>query len=345
MNYAKMKICLMVLSVVVLAGEENDPPRDLYGFLKKYIRFSDKEFAEMKEREVVVKLIDSDVEREVAAFGIMRVNISMEKFVSYLTDHRFLIEASTALQSGEFSSPPTVADIQDLTLDPGDLKAIKKCKIGDCDIKLSVKAIERLHSEIDWSAPDHETQALKLLREMVVGYVQSYLSGGNAAMAVYHDQKYPLPLVEEFHDLLRESPYLYVYQPQFHEYLENYPAIELQGVDDFIYWAKEDFGAKRQVITLNHTIVYHPLERKIADVLIASKQLYASHYFEASFSITALAVDPEDRAPGFYLIHLNRSRLDVLRHPKFGFVKNKIRNGIRKLLRRKMTLLKERAEK
>lgn len=337
-------VIVLTFSNIALAQDGNEKPRDLYGFLKKYIDFSDKEFSRMKSGAVVVKLIDTRVEREVAAFGIMRVNITMDKFVNNLTNHDLLIESSTVLESGEFSNPPVVSDIQNLTLDPGDLKAIKTCKIGDCDFKLSAKAIEQLHTEIDRSAPENKGHILMLLRKMMVGYVQSYLTAGNAAMAVYHDKKYPLPLVKEFHDLLRESPYLYVYQPKFHDYLENYPQIKLPGTDGFIYWAKEDFGAKRQVISLSHIVIYHPPERKIADVLIASKQLFASHYFEASFGITALANDPDDGEPGFYLIHLNRSRLDVLRHPKFGFIKNRIKNGIRELLQKKMVAVKKKAE-
>jgi hypothetical protein len=48
--------------------------------------------------------------------------------------------------------------------------------------------------------------------------------------------------------------------------------------------------------------------------LIASKQIYASHYFEASLELTALveAKEPGENS-GFFLLYLNRSRLDNFR--------------------------------
>ncbi len=321
----------------------SDPsPASLQLFLEDFIHFTPREYASLKQGKIVTKLLDTSVEREVAVFGVMWLEVPLSLYLANLKDHRLLIETATALEYGEFRNPPQVADLAGLSLAPGDLEAIRECRIGDCDIKLSAQAIERIHREVDWSQPSSREQVEQLLRQMMVEYVQAYLEGGNSAMATYYDKEEPLRLVEEFHDLLRESPYLYSYQPDFHAYLEQYPRVKLAGVEDFIYWAKEDIGARRQVISLNHMIIYRPPRRKIADALFAAKQLYASHYLEASFGITALAEDPEDSQNGFYLIYLNRSRIDVLRHPRFGFIKGRIKKGVLKLLTKKMGLVKER---
>lgn len=45
--------------------------------------------------------------------------------------------------------------------------------------------------------------------------------------------------------------------------------------------------------------------------MIASKQIYASHYFDASLGLTFLL--GSDKAPIVYVMYLNRSRSDALR--------------------------------
>lgn len=180
----------------------------------------------------------------------------------------------------------------------------------------------------------------------MIQYVTSYLSGGNAALTEFDDQKYFLRLANEFHDLLKESPYLYVYAPEYHKYLEGYPHVPLSNVENFIYWSKEDIGTKRRVINITHMTLYQRPDTTIFEVLVASKKIYASHYFEAGLGLTALADDPENDRTGFYLLFLNRWRIDALRHPHFGgLLRKKVRGGLRKLYQKKMTLVKTRLEK
>ena len=45
--------------------------------------------------------------------------------------------------------------------------------------------------------------------------------------------------------------------------------------------------------------------------MIASKQIYATHYFDASLGLTVLVRRGE--GPGYYLMYLNRSRADALK--------------------------------
>jgi len=42
--------------------------------------------------------------------------------------------------------------------------------------------------------------------------------------------------------------------------------------------------------------------------VIATKQIWASHYYDGSLGITVLV----DASPGTYLVYLNRSRIDLL---------------------------------
>ena len=343
-----LALCTTLFCTASLSAQQGHArSRDLNRFLTEEIHFKAQDFADLQRGEIITRLLDSPVGREIAVFGIVRINASMKRFLELLPDAHLMIETTTAIESGTFSSPPAVSDLAGLTLDPDDFKAIMNCKIGDCDIKLSAETIREIQKLLN-DLPDGTDPAqviITALRKRMVGYVASYITGGNQALATYYDKKKPLRLVDEFHDMLRNSPYLYNYQPEFHHFLENYPASPLPGTKDFIHWAKEDIGANKRVISLIHMILYRPPKLRIADALIASKQIYASHYFEASLGITALAHVDEPQDQPFYLIHLNRSRIDVLRHVRFGFLKNKIKKGVVKLLRRKMSLVKQAAEK
>jgi hypothetical protein len=44
---------------------------------------------------------------------------------------------------------------------------------------------------------------------------------------------------------------------------------------------------------------------------IASKQIYAMHYFDASLGLTLLVPDPSAPLAATYVVYLNRSRIDV----------------------------------
>jgi hypothetical protein len=106
---------------------------------------------------------------------------------------------------------------------------------------------------------------------------------------------------------------------------------------------KENFGgkAKRATVSVNHVVFYQP--EASGEAIVASKQLYANHYYEASLGLTMMVEDPESSEPGFYLMHINRSRIDVLREvPRF--LAGDLFKGARELLDKKMKTVKKNAE-
>jgi len=53
--------------------------------------------------------------------------------------------------------------------------------------------------------------------------------------------------------------------------------------------------------------------------------------------------DPEGNNEGFYLIYINRSRIDLLRKIP-GFLAGKLFKGVHNLVHKKMTIVKENIE-
>jgi hypothetical protein len=319
--------------------------KNIYRFLEEVVGFSEKEIYRLQAGETIVKSLQTDVKHEVLVFGATYIEVRLQDYLANLDDYRLFVESALAEKGQLFSYPPKPGDFDSLYLDDLDIEALSECDVGNCAIKLPAHFIEIIQQNLNGSDQNFEVKANQLFREMLLNYTLSYMQKGNRAMLVYGDKKVPVKMVDEFHDLLQQTSFLYTYQPELYEYLEAYPDKRPANIEELFFWAKENIGAKRPVISLNHTVLYRPEKAKLADAIIASKQFYASHYFEASLGITGLAVTEKIQKKGFYLLYLNRSRLDVLRHPRFGFIKRKISAGIIDLLERKITRVKTVAEK
>jgi hypothetical protein len=108
----------------------------------------------------------------------------------------------------------------------------------------------------------------------------------------------------------------------------------LQLVDDAIVWSKIKFGLK-PVFAINHVRIYKRNREVGPQVLVASKQIYANHYFNASHALTAF-VNVPGASQGAYLVYENRSIADGLEGPfsklKRGVVEKKAVEGLRAIL-------------
>jgi hypothetical protein len=327
-------IAILVLLGAACRANAQETPEGLTTFLKDRIGLSTKDLAEVKRGAVVAKVLRSEPQ-EVAVFGIVRVNAPEDFFLERFRDIESYKKGTSVPQVKKFSTPPRIQDVHQLTVDREDFDSLKNCRVGSCDVKLSAQAIARLHEEIDWDAPDASEQVNELARASLLEYVNRYLTGGNKALTEYSDKKTPLRLADEFAAILNASPYIYDYEPEFYAYLRDYPAKRIDGSEDFIYWSKEKFGLK-PVISVTHVSIYR--KPQSGRTLIASKQIYASHYFEASLGLTAVVASSQQSEPGFYLLYLNRSRSDAL-HGGFsglarGQVKRSARNGMQKNMRK-----------
>ncbi|HLH30656.1 MAG TPA: hypothetical protein VKY31_05600 [Terriglobia bacterium] len=325
----------LLLCVVATALFAQAIPSDLESFLRERLAFTPLEIADLQRGQIVIKLPATMESREVAAFGIMRLQVPPDYYVSRFQDIVNFKKSENVLQIGKFSNPPKLEDLAGLSLEPADIEAIRQCHLNKCDVKMPAHFIERFMTDLDWTAPNYRERANALMRERLLEYVKGYLQGGNAELAEYRDKSYRLRLGDEFRSLLMPAPYMYDYSPEFENYLETYPRSRPQNALDFIYWSKEKFGLK-PVISITHVIISKRQRPDGNDVVIASKGIYASHYFEASLGLTALVRGPASDPSHSYLIYLNRSRADALRGPfssmKRALISSTLRDGARKTM-------------
>jgi hypothetical protein len=204
-------------------------------------------------------------------------------------------------------------------LPPDDLADLKDCRVGSCEIKLSQNALDRVRKTVDWSKPTASADVNALARQLALEYATAYREGGNARLAEYRDRDRPTFVAKEFESMVNRMPELTEYLPDIRRYLLEYPKYTLPSSTYFLYWQEAKFGLK-PTVRLNHVVI---IERPEA-MAVASKQIYASHYFWTALELRVLVPDPS-HGKGFWFVNVNRSRSDGLS----GFVGRLIRGKVR----------------
>src|SRR6266550_3434969 len=235
-------------------------------------------------------------------------------------------------------------DVAVATVPAHDVDDVKKCKPGDCKIKLPAAEMQRLQSEIDWSAADPGTQLNAYVRRRLVEYVTDYRKRGDSALVVYDDVG-GVHASDAFAALLAQSPYVYQDFPSLRQYLTAYPHAELDGAHEALFWADDSPSGLQPILSVTHQVVFAPSELP-GVTLMASKQIYANHYFEAVFDLTGI-VDRtrEGGKPGIYLVVLRRFRFDDLPSGGIFNIRGKVVGKLRDQLRADLEHQKAASEK
>jgi hypothetical protein len=285
--------------------------------------FEEKDFAALQLNQPVVRLAPASDKREIAVSGLVNIRAGAEDFLRSYRDSLTHKTNPAILEIGSFSSEPSLNDLDTLTLETGDIEDLKDCVVGDCQIKLSAPMIERFRKEIDWTAPNYQLAVTNLFKQMLLDYVRDYRTRGEAALIEYNDKQDEVSLAAEQRALNSASSYV--------KDLLAQTKSDLQLAEDSIVWSKIKFGLK-PVIAVNHVRIFRRNSDAGPQVLIASNQIYANHYFNASLALTAFVnVDQ-----GAYLVYENRSRADGLDGPfgklKRGVVEKKALEGLKSIL-------------
>jgi hypothetical protein len=140
--------------------------------------------------------------------------------------------------------------------------------------------------------------------------VGDYQKRGTAASMEYADESAPLNLGREFISLADSLGTGWNPFAALRQHLLDYPATGTPGTTDRLYWSKEKVG-RRTVVSITHLAVMRLHDECPAEYAVASKQIYGTHYFDASLGLTVLVPDRRTASPFTYLVYLNRSRIDL----------------------------------
>lgn len=305
---------MLIYSAAVAQGQTS--PAELHKLLQEKATFDETDLAALQRGETIVKVAPIQDKQEVAVSGLVSLRPNADEFLRSYRDSLTRRNNAAVMEIGTFGAVPTLADLQNLTLETKDIEDLKECVVGDCQIKLSSSMIERFAGEVNWQAEDYAQQATQLFKQMLLEYVKDYRARGDAALIQYHDKRDEVRLADEQQALTRVSSYL---NDVFATVNSSRSNAELRPFEELIVWSKIKFGLK-PVIAVNHVTIYKGNRDFGPQVLTVSKQIYANHYFNSSLALTAFVTVA---GPASYLIYENRSRADGLEGP-LGKLKRKV---------------------
>ena len=342
-RFPRLLLALLLQSIVHLPTS-NAQSVEPFTFFRDYVGLKEDQIAAIRNGKAVAKVVESRTPDEVFVFGSVYVRSTPEKYLKFASDIDELRKLPSYLAIRKFNDPPQLSDLDGFTLEADDIKQLKNCEPGKCDVQLPTEAMDTFKRSVNWSAPDAANQANQLAQKMALEAIRRYTQGGNAALGTYMDKHHPAVVGETFTSLLSRSKALPVYLPELERYLLEYPEAQSENIQSEFYWEKVNFGLK-PTLRVVQAVVYRGAHAGDPAYAIAVKQLYASHYFDTALDLTVCVREQEHpERPGFYLITLKGSQQAGLTGLKGGIVRKVAVDKSRSSLERALGAIKQKLE-
>jgi len=302
-------------------------PADLTWLLQQGALFTSDQVADLNAGKVISRTDVSRDDREAAAAAIVRISSPMERVAAYFHQMVSYEDGEVTLGFGTFSRPPGAPDLARLKLDADDVEDLQSCRPGRCNVRMGGASMADVRSAVDWKSPGAVDRASEWARSKMLAYVSSYLERGDAALITYDDQSKPVKLADEWRGIIRNSPFLAVYAPVLPRYLTEFPRASVPGMTDELYWDKQHYTSLKPILGVTHMVTWRDPQRPDR-IVVAQKQLYASHYFFGSLATTVFLEDRTNAsAPVTYVVYANRSRGDLM-SGGFGGLKQRLAESV-----------------
>ena len=341
-RFSQLLSALLLLPLVYLPAS-NAQDVELLKFFHDYVGLKADQITAIRNGKAMAKVVESRTPDEVFVFGSVYVQSTPEKYLKFAADIDALRKLPSYLAIGKFSDPPQLSDLDGFTLEADDIKQLKNCEPGKCDVQLPTEAMDAFKQSVNWPAPDAANQVNQLAQKMALEAIQRYAQGGNAALGTYMDKHHPAVVGDTFASLLSRSKALPAYLPELERYLLEYPKAQSENIQSEFYWEKVQFGLK-PTLRIVQAIVYRDSRSTDPAYAVAVKQLYASHYFETALDLTVCVRDQENPDRGFYLITLKGSQQAGLTGLKGGIVRKVAVDKTRSSLERALGAIKQKLE-
>jgi hypothetical protein len=319
-------------AAAAVAGAAPAESGDLVRILIGQAAFGERHWERLEGGGAVAALSTSADPAQVSLVGAVRVDVPPDTFVERFRQIERIERGKTVRQIGRFSQEPCVDDLAALAVDPRDVDSLRKCRPGDCGLQLPTEAIERLRAVSE--APGNGDAPGRLVdeyRRFLIELISDYRRQGLAALDGYHDKDEPLSVGDAFNRLLARPGGPMQHLPELSRNLRAYPRPNAAGADEFFYWSTLDFGLK-PTLRINHVVI-HPVHNR-GDGLryaIASRQIYASHYFDAALELRMVVADPA-RAGHTILVYSSEARSRSLTGVIGGFLRGQVKSRARAAL-------------
>ncbi len=287
------------------------------------------------------RALSSSAPDGVAAIGAIRINARPETYLRWAEAFADFDRGSSVQASHRLSTPPVASDFRGLTLSDEELRGLARCRLGACAMQLDAASIAQV-SGIRWQRSDESARAAGVVRDFMLDVARQYAASGNAGLPHYHDAQRATDVQANLESLLDEEAADRRTPPALLASLRGFPAVPPpSGSTSYLYWTTNAFGLK-PTTRLNHTIVYRGSDEIMG--VIATKQLYASHYFHGALEMRYVVANPA-LDESFVLVMVTRTRSDGLTGLTGAVIGGKVRRGALHSLRAYLRFTRDAVER
>lgn len=304
----KRFIWLMVAGILSAPGIASEPgAAHPFAFFEPTVRVSADERSALDAGEVVARVLPSD-DGQIAFFAAARLKAGPGALIEWTRAIEKLKSGPMVLAVGRFSDTIADDDLDALSLDKGEIDALKRCSGTSCDFKLAASEITQMQEALRAAGANWRDAAQGEFRRILIARVRLHRDRGLLALPPYADHGGRMSVGEAFSAMTARSPFLTQTVPDVINSLVAPQRRSVPSPDAFYYWSRERFGKGKTVVTLTY-VQLRRSETTSPQAMTVSTQLYASHYIDGALSVTAVACEAFTSC---YLAYVNRTRVDLL---------------------------------
>jgi hypothetical protein len=329
---ARTHLSLIAIALCAPAIRAQASPAPL---LQTLTNLDAKQVAEAERGDAVAITLDAADKTEIAMLGVVRIPVPRAFYLDRVQTLTGFLASQTRSAAGAFADPAQAGDVSSLALEQSDARSLEKCKLFSCDVKLPADLMAKLRRELARSR-DPEPITDSIMREWVVSYVNAYRADSSEELVVYDDTKRSVRSSEAFRELLSEPMPAGIDSQPFAQMLASPRSARPPEVTSRISWEMDRLSGLKPTLEVVERSIYSPSTHP-NESFLATKLLYASHYFESQIDFIMVA-DAESPAgtTEMYLIIVRRQKFDDLPSGGLFNIRGKavkrLRDGLRATL-------------
>jgi len=288
--------------------------------------------------ETIVLPLHTTDRDEVAVIGVVAIDVPPSAYVNLARQLRELPGGPPRTAVHALSDPPMLSDFANLSLDREDAANAARCEPLHCALKLPSGLMSAFSGSA--ASPHAGSRTDALFREWLFQLVTQYREHGDAALPVYEDTRPEERSADGARQLLAENQPFIASAPALASALSG-PSTA-PGVTSTLFWSIEQYDKLKPVISVMQRSIAQPTTAH-DPTFIATKQVYANHYFDAFLDVAAV-MERSDDAPSSYLVLVRRVRFDKVPKRRFFDVRGRLSRQLADALREELTLSKHTVE-
>jgi hypothetical protein len=325
----------MLIPAVKVARAQDVPVLEQLG-----VQLTAADLGGLRDGNVVVKMLDTHRSSELAVFVGSRIDIRPERFFAAVRHSAELWRGRKVPRTGTFSSPVQTGDVDTLRLTSEDLDALRRCRPGDCDVKLAASEMTRVRRAIEANPTAWQSAAQAAFRAVVLDRIRIYRLQGLGGFGAIHDHRDAIASELAFNQVASGAAFSAGEVGRLVDYFRNYPRARLNAGAEHMYWL-EVTDPPKPTLQAAHVVVDRLKGGGELEVVAMNRQIFATHYINASLSVTVLIRAPTGER---LMLFINHSSVDGLSGFLSGLKRLFIRGRVRRAAQAAFEHLKRRIE-